>query len=281
MATENIEMDNVKKWLCEQVQAGSNHVHAVACTLTPELADELLSRNIDNRNIAQRRVDIYADDMRAGRWAANGETIVVSREGLLNDGQHRCQAVVLSGVSIPAMMVFGVDRDTRTTTNQGKTKGAGDYASMKGILNANSVAAIARLALSYEASGSIEMTRTSHSSVLQYIEDNNEELQEAFRNIGKKWHERIKLFCSTSTMSFCYMICARINKSAADEFFMQVCSGEGLLAGDPALVVRNRLMQLGKARSPKAEVILHGWNAFRRGEKRTLIRVNGSLPSID
>jgi len=273
-------MDNAKKWLSEQVNTGVNRVHAVPCYLTPALASELLSRNIENRNVSQRRIEVYADDIKAGRWAENGETIVVSREGLLNDGQHRCHAVVAAGVPIQTMIVFGVDRQTRTTTNQGKAKGAGDYASMNGVVNANNVAAMARLAVAYESAGSFETSKVTNSATLEYINTHQAELSEAFRKVGKKWQERIKVFCAPSTVAFCYMTCARINQQAADEYFHQICSGEGLMSGDPALTVRNKLMQLSKARGPKIEVIFHGWNAFRRGEQRSLIRVNGSLPAL-
>lgn len=273
-------MTNIKKWISEQVNIGCNRVHATPCTLTPELAEELLTRNIENRNISQRRVEIYADDIKAGRWAENGETIVVSREGLLNDGQHRCAAVLASGCSIPAMIVFGVERDTRTTTNQGKAKGAADYASMRGIANATHMAAISRLAIAYECGYHIETSKITHSAVLDYIDKHQDELAQAFRDVGKKWQDRIQLFCTPSLMTFCYMVCARINKEAADEYFRQICSGEGLMAGDPALVVRNRLMQINRARAPKAEVIFHGWNAFRRGGRLAIIRINGSLPTL-
>jgi len=273
-------MTKIKNWLNECVHAGANSVHAVMCELTPELAAELLARNLDNRNVSQRRVDSYADDIRHGRWAANGETIVVSREGLLNDGQHRCHAVISSGISIPAMIVFGIDRDTRTTTNQGKAKGAGDYASMKGIANANNVAAMARLAIAFETNSGIETSKITHSATLEYIDAHQEELGDAFRTIGKRWQEKIKLFCAPSTIAFCYMMCARINKDAADAYFRQVCTGENLSAGDPALAVRNKLMQLNRTRAPKIEAILHGWNAFRRGEQRAMIRITGNLPAL-
>ena len=273
------KVETEMEWFAHHVAQGRYHVHAAPCLLTVDMAHELIARNPDNRHVSQRRVEIYANDIRADRWAENGETIVVSRDGLLNDGQHRCHAVIMAGMAIPAIIVFGVERDSRTTTNQGKTKGAGDYAGMRGIANANNIAAIARLSIAFDQGMAIETSRVSHSAVLEYITENHDELAEAWRKV-EKYRERLKVLCSPSTVAFCYMACARVNRDAADEYFQQLCSGEGLLAGDPALVVRNKLMQVGKARGPKIETIFHGWNAFRRGGQRTLIRITGNLPAL-
>lgn len=270
---------NDDSWLRDAINTGRYGVHAKMAKLTPALAMQLLARNPDNRSIQPRRVEVYASDIVSGRWAANGEPIIVSKEGLLNDGQHRCAAVVAADTPVDCLMVFGIDRDTRTTTNQGKAKGTGDYASMRGIPNANNIAAMARLAVAYYEHGGIETTKISHSQALEYIEANADELIASFRFVDN-FRDRISAMCSTSNVAFCHYICAKISANAANDYFHQLCSGEGLEAGDPALVVRNRLLVLARNRSPKIEVILRGWNAYRAGERRTAIKVSGTIPDL-
>lgn len=269
-----------KTWLRSAIHRGNVGVHAAMTRLTPTLAAHLLERNPDNRSIQKRRVEVYASDIVNGRWAANGEPIIVSKDGLLNDGQHRCAAVIAADTPVDCLIVFGIERETRTTTNQGKAKGAGDYAAMNGIPNANNVAAMARLAACYYDNGTIETSKISHTRVLEYIESDTDALIASLRMVDN-YRDRIVAMCSVSNMAFCHYICSRINADAANEYFHQLCSGEGLEAGDPALVVRNRLLVLGRNnRSAKVEVILRGWNAFRNGERRTAIKVSGTVPVL-
>lgn len=58
-----------------------------------------------------------------GRWRLNGQTIILSLDGDLNDGQHRLWAVVLTGTPIRATVFFGAERDSRLTvdTNDQRT----------------------------------------------------------------------------------------------------------------------------------------------------------------
>ena len=43
--------------------------------VTPDMALEMLEKNTMNRNIDQKRVEQYVQDMRCGRWQMNGTTI--------------------------------------------------------------------------------------------------------------------------------------------------------------------------------------------------------------
>ena len=68
--------------------------------ITPDVAAKMLENNHANRNIREGKVAEYAADMKAGKWFMNGETICISEDGTVLDGQHRLLAVVKSGCSI-------------------------------------------------------------------------------------------------------------------------------------------------------------------------------------
>ncbi|MEM9599431.1 MAG: hypothetical protein AAF926_00285, partial [Pseudomonadota bacterium] len=113
--------------------------------LTPEIASVLLSRNpkSQNRTLNAAYVEGLARDMSSGRWdGLNGQTIVVSKCGYLNDGQHRCNAIVASGVTVKMLVVFGAERDARLTIDQNRTRSAADNLGIVGMKNTASVAAI-------------------------------------------------------------------------------------------------------------------------------------------
>lgn len=270
-----------RQWLSNRIQRARNGVFSEVVELSPSIATELLENNPTNRPVTRSRIETYAKDIVEGRWQLNGEPIIISREGLLNDGQHRCNAVIKAERSIPTLVVFGVDRESRKTTDIGAAKTAGSFAGMDGIPNANTVAGIARLVLCYRETGGVQNTRlVTNTQVSEFIADNTESIVEMGRTANHYQRDLVRLV-SPTVFGFCYYICAEKSREAADEFYHAVATGEMLASNDPAFIVRSRFASLGKAaRQAKAELMFHGWNAFRRGEKRTLLRVLGQFPEL-
>lgn len=269
-----------KTWLDLCIERGSKEFFSTAVNLTPDLAADLLARNPANRSINQARLDLYCADMLAGNWAFNGEPIIISNDGRITNGQHRCASVVKTGVTILTAIAFGVDFETRKTTDQLRPKHAGDFAGMDGIPNAQGIAAIAGMAAAFDQTGSINKRGMTPTQILQYINQNQEAL-EFSASYAHARVTRLKNVAPASIVGFCHFVTRRINKEAADEYISQIVTGEGLGLTDPAMVVRNRLISLGRAsRAIKAEVILHGWNAFRRGQSRTSVKVLGKIPEL-
>lgn len=67
--------------------------------ITPEIAADMLTRNIGNRPLRPKVWRSYAADMKSGNWRKTHEAIAVSASGRLLNGQHRLTAVVHSGVA--------------------------------------------------------------------------------------------------------------------------------------------------------------------------------------
>jgi len=68
--------------------------------ITPTHAKYILDNH--NPNTCKMRAEAvkrYAEDMAKGNWKLNGETIKVTPNGQLLDGQHRLAGCVMSGVS--------------------------------------------------------------------------------------------------------------------------------------------------------------------------------------
>lgn len=80
--------------------------------ITPEYAVQVLTNhNNGNRKVRAMTVQQYADDMKSGRWQANGEPIQFAKNGELKNGQHRLLAVAKSGVSVEMLVVSEVEDD--------------------------------------------------------------------------------------------------------------------------------------------------------------------------
>lgn len=93
--------------------------------VSPEYAAKLLSKNPINRNLRWNRIRNYARDMLADRWRDNGVPIIVDEDGRLRDGQHRLNAIVSSGVSLP-MWICTVGRDEAQMYDIGMSRSMGD-----------------------------------------------------------------------------------------------------------------------------------------------------------
>lgn len=112
--------------ISDKVKASRKGAFSEIINITPEIAQRILSRNPNNRKIVVRAGSGLAGKMRdilGGRWRLNGQTIILSLNGDLNDGQHRLWAVVLTGTPIRATVFFGAERDSRLTvdTNDPRT----------------------------------------------------------------------------------------------------------------------------------------------------------------
>jgi len=77
--------------------------------VTPDMAADLLSTKADfQRSISMRTVKKFADEMIRGQWRYVPSLVIsISFDGEIVDGQHRLQAVLLSGMPQKFMVHYG------------------------------------------------------------------------------------------------------------------------------------------------------------------------------
>jgi len=222
-------------------------MEAKVCTsiisLTPELAAQLLKNNVANRPMRRDYVAMLAAAMRRGVWQLNGDAVRVAKSGRLVDGQHRCLAVLQSGVTIQVMLVTGLEDSVFATIDRGLGRSVGDTLSISGETNANKVAAVLRLAHVYKNSGNPFSTGRSNQPTTQQLV----ELLEAEPGIrasvrwaiSAKW---LKKIVTLSHLGFCHFVFTKNNPFAAESFLGALESGVGLQDDNPILLLRNRLI---------------------------------------
>lgn len=256
-------------------------------TVSPALAEELLHRNPDNRNLSAIYVDRYAQDMTRGHWEANGEPIIIADDGLLNDGQHRLAACVASGHPFKTLFVFGVRRTARLTTDQGRARFAGDYLAMDGVKDGNNMAAVATALWTFEHFGLVRAVsphmRPTRAETLGYFADHRDEISDALHIVGVKGAHVI------GSKSILATTLAMIRRNTflqhdADTFMLSLIKGENLSSRSWAYVTRERLIAERATRSPNpnlmAEIIIRGWNAHCEKRRVTRLQANGRIPAI-
>ncbi len=270
------------KWFQDCVERGRNGPFAEVITITPGLAEVMLSNNESNRNLRLAKLAQFTSDMLGGRWVFNGESVLVADTGELNDGQHRLAAIVEAGTPQTFLVAFGVKRDTRTTVDQGSARAAGDYLQMQGVAHAPALAGVTRLVMAYEAGRGRHINAASVITNAQVVaRANNDPLLHeaaAFAHCGARF---VKGFLIPSIIGACYYLLSGEHPADAKVFMEQVVYGEDIRRGDPAFAVRNSLQNIdGPNKAGRMEIVFRGWNAFRQNRPLTLAKNLGTFPAL-
>lgn len=271
-------------WLTDRLhRAEREGVFSEVIELTPVLAEILLQRNPANRTLVATKLADYCHDIEAGNWELNGEAILISKDGLMNDGQHRCTAVIHTGRSIKTVITFGVSRDSRVTVDQGAVRTAGDYLAMDGVESSKSAAAVAGMLWQYANIGKISRQTEYRPTKAQVREafTAHESINDSIRAVH---HKGVVLVGGTSTLAFCHYLFAKRDKAAADFFVQRLIKGDRLAASSPIFRCRERLLSNRKMDvGQKVELIFRTWNAFRLNKKfaANASPTTGTLPKLE
>lgn len=274
------------QWLKSNLDRAQHEIHSGEHIITPEMAELLLKKNPDNRNIKKVRVVEIRADLEAGRYVLNGEPIIVSRDGLLNDGQHRLLACVESGVAFRSLVVFGVTRSSRLTLDQGGARTVADYLDMAGKEDHTKVmATVGRMLWQFKNTGKINQGAgktgrgwPTKAESLALIEGHEREI---LRNI-QAVTTTSKLIGSYSFVVFCRVLLERADRTMGPVFIDRLLDGVNLKAESPIFMLRERFINDPKMRQPERfEAVIRSWNALRTGKPLSRIMITGTVPKIE
>ena len=242
--------------------------------LTPEKAKELLVTNTNNRPLNQRMVDRLTLEMKEGKWLVNGDTIRVSKTGVLLDGQHRLSAVVKSGITITAALVSEIDDAVFHTIDTGDTRDASDVLAIDGYKSAALRAAVLRILDAYDKDS--DFFRKSQLTNLEFLTLAQKHPGLDRSLVFSKKAESGKLI-QPSVICAAHYIFSRIDRESADKFITQVATGEEIKSTDAAFVLRRRLTSnlASKSKLPAIYIfalVIKAWNGFRLGKKVGALR---------
>lgn len=278
------ERRRMKAWLDERIAASKKRPSAEVVTLTPALAGLLVeeSRNPVNRPFGRYNLETLKADVANKRWEFNGESIVISKTGLLLDGQHRCATVIATGIPIETVIVFGPRDEARYTIDIGKPKTAANFLHMKGRTDTTNMASMVSMLLQYRKAGNLNhgYVRPTKTEIVEAVES-LPGLQHSVNIVQGATKRRLG---SRSVLAFChYVFARRSNRETADEFVTRLIDGDGLRRGNPIYYCRDRLigMDRGARSDSRVELIFKCWNAWRQGQSITHCKLTGNLPKLE
>lgn len=250
--------------------------------VTPTIAGWLMDLNTGNRPLQSAGVDRFVAILRAGTWINTGEPAIVSREGVINDGQHRLAAIVKSGISAVMDVRFGIERAAFAATGTGIRRTAGNVLAIAGQRFASSQASIARLLHHYDAG---QMARTSQqvepAEIIRIVEANPAILQVA-STIQK--HR----FAPARTAPFGLILAVALRGAPAEKVFAfaeQVNSGLTDREDSPARQLHLRLRDAQGRRERMSQIDVaaltaRAWNAWVEGRQlQRLVMQDGDRTS--
>lgn len=256
-----------------------------AVRVFPDLARYLLTFNHPNNRVPrQRKWEMYAGDMTAGRWRFTPESLVFSSAGVLHNGVHRLQAVTHFGGSVWMMMDFGWPDGIISALDRGATRTNQDTVRMGQQENSATVASIISLVSRYDRT--ISTTRSwvgiptpSSVEVADLIASDPKPWQMAAR-AGLRVYRALDHGATGTVWGAAFHIIGRLHPDRIDAFFDEIVEGTGA-KGAPTRVLadwfRRRpssMTKTGDAREP-LELIVRGFNAWLTSKPLAFVKFRG------
>ena len=239
--------------------------------ITQETAREYLSASAGNRGLKRPKIMGLKRDMIAGRFLANGESIIFSEDGTLIDGHHRLTACRDSGVTIQSVVVRGVPDLAKKTVDTGASRTIGDHLTMDGVKNANALGAIVNILISL-SNGRPRSASPSSSEIYKFIEK-YPAVHEAATFAAGRAYPRL-----SSVLGVIYFVAARNGEAHMAQDFRRVfATGVPSYDGCPAHLLRERL-NAEAIRGKKTtldetqRLAIAAWEKFRVGQTARVLK---------
>jgi len=257
--------------------------------LTPKLAKEYLDRLPERQRLmSPRTVNRYAADMLADQFAFTGDAIRFNTKGELIDGQHRCQAVIDSGESVPMLVIKGLPDETIRFFDAGRTRRFPDDLRIHGYANHSSLAAITTrlwhwehgnygyLEVPYVANPLYAHTSPTRPMLWKTLEE-HPELPEATTHAGRIY--RYTRNAPLSVSGLAWILFGEVDVDAREKFFFELVEGPSQGGPEYPINVLSKLLtrRLGPAEHREGHVWLayyvKAFNAWMEGRSISALRM--------
>lgn len=250
-------------------------------TITPEMAQMYLNKNIGNRQLSKATVASYAQLMRDDLWEVNNDAICFNASGRLLNGQHRLSAVVESGKPIQFAVIRGLGDDSFVTMDNGKNRIAADAFYTFGIDNGAAIAPVVKrnivlgqraIAINSPSGGNVARIKVSNKLILEEYYNHREKYNE-ITGIGRSLYKRSRLFSASDyggTMAY-LIITLRHPQETAVSFFEEFTEKKPTTS-NAVMLLRRRLMQDAISTSKltanaRQKLLIKSWNAYVSGKE--------------
>jgi hypothetical protein len=215
--------------------------------LTPELAEHLLlNHNNCNRPLSRINTEFLTKELQNGRWKFNAETISINSNGDLSDGQHRCQAVFITGVPIITLCTSNLSLEAFSTINIGRKRAGSDILAVNGVKNASIASSTVKSIFGFKNSkfsANRNSNRTlTNTEVFDYYKSLNN-IDSHIDFAMSLYHQTDGFLNATTIGTFSYLISEKNDNQMVVEFLTKLCKGVGIDENSSIYALRNKILQ--------------------------------------
>lgn len=239
-------------------------------TVTPEMAVEILERNVLNRPLNDQHVHRIARQITEGKWKFNGDTIKIADDYSVVDGQHRLWAIIEAKQEVDTIIVRGIARDAFATIDTlRKPRSGSDVIALAGTLKyCNMIAAALSWLVRYQRG--VLPTYTQPQNKVE-----NSDIEKAFeKNPGiVRAVERcmsLRGLANPGIVAFAYYVALDRNGLLADKMVDTLIDPAGVSINNPFFRLRSYFTgdhHKRKEAIMSIALIFKALNAARAGKK--------------
>lgn len=264
-----------------RMEMGDTVIETRMVLITPELAEEMLKRNINNRPLNKIHVSTLKSEMLNGNWKFDAQPFRFNSLGELNDGQHRLQSVIETKTPIIGLVITGLDEDTFKSMDTGRKRNGGDVMYIEGVSNYSMATSTTRLIYAFN-NGLYSANRNfnrnlKNTEIFEYY-NSLPRIAESIKFGDSLAKKGARIITPTHLAGFHYLF-AKKNRMMAEEFLEKLYTGIGLEVGSPINTLRTKFLKAKIDSSfkfteqDKISNLIYAWNKFRLGETVKVLKV--------
>lgn len=258
-------------------------------TLTKELAEEYLTHLPERqRSQSERTIDRYASDLLSDQFPFTGDPIRFNTDGELIDGQHRCTAVVESGVPIVALVIRGLGADMIRFFDGGRTRRFPDDLRINGFANHTALAAITGrvwhwqhgnfgyMGVPYVQNALYANTAPTRAQLWTTLQE-HPELPEVTTH-AQRIHNHVPN-APSSVIGLAWWLLGQVDMDAREKFFYELVQGPSVNGPEYPITVLHRTLTRRLNQSEEREghiwlaYIIKAYNAWAQGRSISYLRM--------
>jgi hypothetical protein len=256
----------------------ASHVTTRWVRVTPAMAEALLVHNTQNRTLKDNLVLFYARLMKEGLWHKNGDSIKVTAEGQILDGQHRLWAIFMGKTAQDLLFAEGVHASAMSTIDAGSKRTFGDVLQIKGHKNANVVASVIRWMYWHQQKGRPDSGATKLRVSSTQLEALLPKHDDVFARVSEVNTAKIRKILPPSIAAFVYVMAYRTDPAKAGAWLGALQTGIVDGQRHPVYVLRERMIENARSRAKLQAITvlafaIKSWNALLLGRPMQVLRM--------
>jgi hypothetical protein len=247
----------------------------------PAMALEMLKQNKINRAIKDNVIFEYARQMKAGLWKeGTGETIKISVNNNILDGQHRLLALVKANMTLLFLVVYGLEEDVFSVLDTGVKRSPGDVLHIAGVKMSVITAAGIRKYYALTTGTHLSVSRGLSNAEMLTMYESRSKFWDAASTMAYEWYGKSQRLFPTSEWSGFFAYFHDYSNADAFNFMDALASGLKLDSKDPIGLLRQKLYfvainkKFTMTPTHRSALIIKTWNYYRRRKLISHLKFN-------